>query len=64
MPTSKTDYWAEILRFYRSRRRMPSYSEIMGLCGFRSKNAVFRLVSRLERAGHVTKDPQGKLIPK
>ncbi|PIR45086.1 MAG: repressor LexA [Candidatus Vogelbacteria bacterium CG10_big_fil_rev_8_21_14_0_10_51_16] len=64
MPRTKKEYWSEILRFYRSRRRMPSYSEIMELCGFHSKNAVFRLVARLEAAGHIVKDPQGKLTPK
>ncbi len=43
---------------------MPSYSEIASLCGFQSKNAVWRLIGRLERDGYVTKDPQGKIIPR
>ncbi|MBI5138386.1 MAG: repressor LexA [Candidatus Vogelbacteria bacterium] len=61
---TKKDYWAHILRFYRSRRRMPSYSEIAELCGFHSKNAVWRLINRLERDGYVEKDKQGKILPK
>ncbi|OHB24177.1 MAG: repressor LexA [Parcubacteria group bacterium RIFOXYD2_FULL_52_8] len=61
---ARKDYWEKILRFYRSRRRMPSYSEIADLCGFRSKNAVWRLVGRLERDGYVEKDKQGKILPK
>jgi repressor LexA len=42
---------------------MPSYGEIMELVGFRSRQAVSRLVDRLVSAGLVAKDPQGKLIP-
>ena len=35
----------------------------MELVGFRSRQAVSRLVDRLVAEGLVTKDPQGKLIP-
>ena len=30
---------------------MPSYSELMAVAGFRSKNAVYKLVQRLVAAG-------------
>jgi hypothetical protein len=43
---------------------MPSYGEMMELVGFRSRHAVSRLVDRLVAEGLVTKDPQGKLIPR
>jgi repressor LexA len=43
---------------------MPIYSEIMTLVGFKSKNAVYRLVERLIRAKIIAKDAKGKLIPK
>lgn len=52
------------MRFYQEHRRMPSYSEIAGLFGWRSKNAVFRLVAKLEKLGLIAKDAKGKLIPK
>ncbi len=43
---------------------MPVYREIMSLLGFKSKNAVYKLVSRLVEEGIVEKDKYGKLIPK
>lgn len=42
---------------------MPSYAEIMELVGFRSKNAVYRLVKRLVNEGFVSQDKLGRLIP-
>jgi SOS regulatory protein LexA len=42
---------------------MPTYSEMMGLFGFKSKNAVYRLVTKLVDAGIVAKDKLGRLIP-
>ncbi len=42
---------------------MPSYSEMMKLFGFKSKNAVYRLVDKLMTAGFVTKDHLGRLLP-
>jgi len=48
-------------RFFRAERRAPSYSEMLGLFSFRSKNAVFRLIRRLEKAGYVTRSPGGRI---
>lgn len=42
---------------------MPSYAEIMNLLGFKSKNAVYKLVNKLIDAGLINKDDSGKLIP-
>lgn len=42
---------------------MPSYAEIMELVGFKSKNAVSKLVHKLVEAGILQKDAQGKLVP-
>lgn len=42
---------------------MPSYSEIMQLTGFRSKNAVFKLIEKMVQEGLVSKDSRGKLNP-
>lgn len=53
----------EINRFYRQNSRMPSYSEIGDMLGLKSKNAVFKLVNRLEEAKALKKDEKGRLIP-
>jgi repressor LexA len=42
---------------------MPSYSEIMTLVGFKSKNAVAKLVDKLVEEGLIAKDSSGHLIP-
>lgn len=42
---------------------MPTYSEMTKLFGFKSKNAVFRVVEKLMEAGLVVKDHLGRLVP-
>jgi repressor LexA len=42
---------------------MPTYSEMLLLFGFKSKNAVARVVEKLIDAGLVAKDHLGRLIP-
>ena len=42
---------------------MPTYTEMMKLFGFKSKNAVFRVVEKLIDAGLVAKDHLGRLLP-
>ncbi len=56
-------YKNKILSFYERAKRMPTYTEIMSLVGFKSKNAVYKLVNKLIDEGVVTKDPQGRLLP-
>jgi SOS regulatory protein LexA len=56
-------YKKKILGFYRKHRRMPSYGEILTLVGLKSKNAAYKLVSKLVELGVVAKDATGKLIP-
>jgi repressor LexA len=56
-------YKKKILSFYRSHKRMPAYQEIMDLVGFKSKNAVYKLINKLIGEGVVTKDSSGRLIP-
>ncbi len=43
---------------------MPGYKEIMALVGFKSKNAVYKLINKLVEAGIVEKDSQGHITPK
>ncbi len=57
------EYKEKILSFYKRQKRMPTYSEIMKLVGFKSKNAVYKLVNRLVEEGIVLKDASGKLLP-
>ncbi len=42
---------------------MPTYSEMMKLFGFKSKNAVFKVVGKMIEEGFVSKDHLGRLIP-
>jgi SOS regulatory protein LexA len=58
-----TRYKDKILSFYKREKRMPDYTEMMKLLGFKSKNAVFKLVQKLVEEGVVRKDAKGKLIP-
>ena len=57
------DYKDKIIGFYQENKRMPAYSEIMSLLGFKSKNAVFKLVNNLIDEGVLSKDAKGYLIP-
>ncbi len=49
-------------RFSRERRRPPSFEEIRGLFGYKSKNAAFWLVDQLVKKGLAAKDAAGKLL--
>jgi repressor LexA len=54
----------EISQFYYQRNRMPSFSEIGELLGLKSKNAVSKLVKKLESLHVIERDEKGRLIPK
>jgi SOS regulatory protein LexA len=54
----------DISHFYREKGRMPSFSEIGEIVGFHSKNAVFKLVNKLEQLEFIERDEKGRLIPK
>ncbi len=57
------EYKDKIISFYQSSRRMPTYSEIMNMLGFKSKNAVFKLIQKLIDEGIFQKDSAGHLVP-
>ncbi len=59
----QNEYQSKIEVFYAKMKRMPTYSEMMKLFGFKSKNAVYRIVTKLIEAGVVAKDHLGRLIP-
>ena len=53
----------DIARFHAKTGRMPSFSELGELTGLRSKNAVFKLVGKLEALKVLSRDKTGRLIP-
>lgn len=56
-------YKNKILTFYKKNKRVPGYNEIMALVGFKSKNAVYKLINKLVDEGVFEKDSNGRLIP-
>ena len=60
---SYDSYKNKILGFYRDNKRMPAYQEIMSLVGFKSKNAVYKLINKLVADEVLDKDSRGRLIP-
>ena len=56
-------YQSKLEEFYGENKRMPSYSEMMKLFGFKSKNAIFKIVEKMVDGGLVAKDHLGRLIP-
>jgi SOS regulatory protein LexA len=63
MYSAYSEYKEKIIDFYRKHKRMPAYTEVMKLLGFKSKNAVYKLINKLIEEGIVTKDAQGRLSP-
>lgn len=57
------NYQKNIINFYKHFRRFPGYQEIMKLTGFKSKNAVYKLINKMVETGLVEKDNHGHLIP-
>lgn len=55
---------AKIADFYRAHKRMPSFSELEHILGYRSKSAVSYLINKLVDKGYVGKDKTGRLIPR
>jgi len=56
-------YKERIINFYKRHKRLPGYKEIMYLVGFKSKNAVYKLINKLVEEGVVNKDSEGRLTP-
>ena len=53
----------DIADFYHKKGRMPSFSEIGDMAGIKSKNAVYKLVNKLEKLKVLERDDKGRLIP-
>ena len=59
----RNEYQTKLESFYGENKRMPTYTEMLKIFGFKSKNAVFKVVEKLIEAGLVAKDHLGRLIP-
>jgi len=59
----RNPYQIKIESFYERNRRMPTYSEMMKLFGFKSKNAIYKIVNKMIEVGIVAKDHLGRLVP-
>lgn len=59
----QSTYKKQLEDFYGENKRMPTYSEMMKLFGFKSKNAVAKVVEKMIEAGMVGKDYLGRLVP-
>jgi repressor LexA len=53
----------KIREFYRTRKRLPSYSELQSLLGYRSKGGVSVLMAHLLKRGILKRDSRGKFAP-
>ncbi|HBA84449.1 MAG TPA: repressor LexA [Verrucomicrobia bacterium] len=56
----------KLREFFQQERRIPGYAEMLELFGYRSKNAVFGLLKKLEELGYIVRSghklaPTGKL---
>jgi SOS regulatory protein LexA len=56
-------YRDEMTSFYRTHKRMPTFSELMKLWRYKTKSAVSYRLEQMIDAGFVRKDPKGHLIP-
>ncbi len=56
-------YRDEMARFYREHKRMPSFSELQKLWGYKTKSAVNYKLEQMIDAGLVRKDKTGRLLP-
>ncbi len=50
-------------QFHQEKGRMPSFSEIAEMLGLRSKNAVFKLITKLEEMSLVERDSTWEAYP-
>jgi len=57
------DFLRPLADFYSQHDRMPSFSELAHLWGYKSKNAVFKKVNDLKAEGLIRQDEQGRLLP-
>jgi len=63
MPNTLKQKIDRVRTYYRKNKIMPTYDEICVLFGFKSKNAAFKLVKKMEQEGFIEKMEKGRLRP-
>ncbi len=58
-----TEIVPKLKAFHKASKRLPTYSELQAMAGYRSKGAAAYLVNKLVERGLISKDSTGKLIP-
>ena len=58
----RQQYLQNLQIFYKKNKRLPSYSEMLGLFGLASKNAIAKIVTKLVEQGYLDKI-SGKVSP-
>jgi repressor LexA len=53
----------KVIAFYEQHYRLPGYGELMKISRFKSKNAAYKLISKLAEDDVVVKEANGKLSP-
>lgn len=57
------EFREKLATFYAKYKRMPSFSELMKLWGYKTKSAVHYRLEKLAEAGIIHKDSTGRIIP-
>ena len=57
------EYKRGVRTFYEKHRRLPGYQEFLQITGLKSKNSIYKLITKLSDEGIVVKDNQGRLSP-
>lgn len=55
------NYKNKIISFYKKNKRMPGYQELMEITGFKSKNAIYKMINKLVDLNFLEKDSKGKI---
>lgn len=58
-----TNHVEKIKSFYKLKKRLPTYAEVLRLTGLRSKNSVHKLMQKMLKLGLVSQDKTGKFAP-
>lgn len=58
----KQQYLEQLQKFYKTNKRLPSYSEMLAIFGLASKNAIHKIIKKLIEAGYLDQ-LSGKLAP-
>jgi len=63
MPKSFSQRLAIMRKFYSTQQRLPSYGELLRLCGWNSKNSAYRFMQKLLQQHLVSQTSNGTFVP-